>query len=417
MRKPSQRAAALALRAPTWDCLPLDVRYGRTSEARRTLDRLRANATEDRELELGLILLGAELAIALDDVDELRTVLRDAERARLRPGIQLDCLVAMALRMEADHIVVGRVGDPDREQVLRRIERLAQTAGASSVPFRRAMILTADAERTRLDGSAGRADAWADALAAWNRLRDSPYETSYCRMRLAIALAPDPASRGRVVALLEEGARVARLLGAAALEPVLATAHHLLAVPPAPKAVTTGGARALETLTRRVREVLLLAGRGLTNRRLARALVISEKTVGNHITNLFTKLGVSNRVQAANLLRRQGTVDDRKVSGEALVTLPRTPSPFPRATLLSSQTFLSQSFSRRTVGSCHRSQRLPRGRRHCLRPARRRAWPSTSCPPVPTTRGRCSPSVGGRSATCVTSRRRRSSCSTPRAIS
>lgn len=137
----------------------LDVRYGRTSEARRTLDRLRAKATEDRELEPALILLGAELAIALDDVDELRTVLRDAERARLRPGIQLDCLVAMALRLEADHFVDGRAGDPDREQVLQRIERLAQTAGASSVPFRWAMILTADAERTRLDGSAGRADA------------------------------------------------------------------------------------------------------------------------------------------------------------------------------------------------------------------------------------------------------------------
>ena len=38
--------------------------------------------------------------------------------------------------------------------------------------------------------------------------------------------------------------------------------------------------------------------RGQTNREIASALVISEKTVARHVSNLFAKLGVSNRSAA-----------------------------------------------------------------------------------------------------------------------
>jgi hypothetical protein len=39
--------------------------------------------------------------------------------------------------------------------------------------------------------------------------------------------------------------------------------------------------------------------RGLSNRGVAEALVISEKTVARHLSNIFTKLGVSSRTEAA----------------------------------------------------------------------------------------------------------------------
>lgn len=54
-----------------------------------------------------------------------------------------------------------------------------------------------------------------------------------------------------------------------------------------------------EKLTRREIEVLGLIAEGLFNKEIAFRLSISEKTVKNHITNIFKKIGVSDRTQAA----------------------------------------------------------------------------------------------------------------------
>jgi len=55
---------------------------------------------------------------------------------------------------------------------------------------------------------------------------------------------------------------------------------------------------AFETLTAREREVLALITEGLGNAEIAERLSISEKTVRNHVSNLFDKLGVWTRAQA-----------------------------------------------------------------------------------------------------------------------
>ncbi len=55
-----------------------------------------------------------------------------------------------------------------------------------------------------------------------------------------------------------------------------------------------------ERLTAREREVALLVARGLTNRRIAQKLSISERTVENHIGKIFKKLGFSSRSQIAS---------------------------------------------------------------------------------------------------------------------
>lgn len=55
----------------------------------------------------------------------------------------------------------------------------------------------------------------------------------------------------------------------------------------------------VDKLTKREYEVLTLIAEGLNNREIAEKLFISEKTVKNHVSNIFKKLDVSDRVQAA----------------------------------------------------------------------------------------------------------------------
>ena len=51
-------------------------------------------------------------------------------------------------------------------------------------------------------------------------------------------------------------------------------------------------------LSEREREVLALLASGKTNRAIAAELFLSEKTVARHVSNIFTKLGVSSRSAA-----------------------------------------------------------------------------------------------------------------------
>jgi DNA-binding NarL/FixJ family response regulator len=59
------------------------------------------------------------------------------------------------------------------------------------------------------------------------------------------------------------------------------------------------GARRL--LSNRELEILLLAARGMSNRRIASHLKLSEATVKRHLANLYPKLGVSSRGEAVRI--------------------------------------------------------------------------------------------------------------------
>ena len=61
-----------------------------------------------------------------------------------------------------------------------------------------------------------------------------------------------------------------------------------------------------ESLSPREREILTLITDGLANAQIADRLDISEKTVRNHVTNLFDKLGVWTRAQAIVFARDHG---------------------------------------------------------------------------------------------------------------
>jgi len=65
----------------------------------------------------------------------------------------------------------------------------------------------------------------------------------------------------------------------------------------------------LRDLTEREREVLVEIGRGHANADIARLLFMSEATVKTHVSHLFEKLSVTNRVQLAIAAFRAGLVD------------------------------------------------------------------------------------------------------------
>jgi DNA-binding NarL/FixJ family response regulator len=56
-------------------------------------------------------------------------------------------------------------------------------------------------------------------------------------------------------------------------------------------------------------EVLRLIARGRSNREVAERLVISPKTVGRHVENLYRKIGVSSRAAAAVFAMEHGLLD------------------------------------------------------------------------------------------------------------
>ena len=62
-------------------------------------------------------------------------------------------------------------------------------------------------------------------------------------------------------------------------------------------------------LTPREGEVLALIARGLTNRQIAGALYISEKTAGVHVSNILRKLDLPTRTAAAALAVRAGLAE------------------------------------------------------------------------------------------------------------
>lgn len=67
----------------------------------------------------------------------------------------------------------------------------------------------------------------------------------------------------------------------------------------------------LDRLTPRERQVLALIARGYANKRIARELGLSEKTIKTYVGHVLAKLGVTDRTQAAVVAVRAGVVDPR----------------------------------------------------------------------------------------------------------
>jgi DNA-binding NarL/FixJ family response regulator len=124
----------------------------------------------------------------------------------------------------------------------------------------------------------------------WQEL-DAPYDCARVRVLLAAAYQALGDADGAELELAA-AAEVFETLGAGPDAAAVAAQRGLLTPP--------GG------LTEREAEVLACLAAGSSNREIAAALVISEKTVARHLSNIFTKLGVTSRTAAAAYAHRHG---------------------------------------------------------------------------------------------------------------
>jgi DNA-binding NarL/FixJ family response regulator len=156
--------------------------------------------------------------------------------------------------------------DLDGVEVIRRL--------AEAVPETRVVVFTSFSDRDRIVQAL-------DAGAIGYLLKDSEPEEIHAAIRAA-ARGEAPLAPKAAAALLAERIQRGR---------------------------QSGGVDEVE-LTRREREVLSLVVSGLANKQIARKLGISEKTVKGHLTNLFQRIGVADRTQAALWAERTGAIRD-----------------------------------------------------------------------------------------------------------
>jgi DNA-binding NarL/FixJ family response regulator len=72
---------------------------------------------------------------------------------------------------------------------------------------------------------------------------------------------------------------------------------------------SSGKGRQHTSLSEREKQVLRLVAEGLTNKEIARALIVTENTVKTHVTSLFNKLGVDSRARAVAVAANEGLLD------------------------------------------------------------------------------------------------------------
>jgi pimeloyl-ACP methyl ester carboxylesterase/DNA-binding CsgD family transcriptional regulator len=123
-----------------------------------------------------------------------------------------------------------------------------------------------------------------------------------------------PFAEGRLMAALIPGARFVPLESQNHVlledEPAwgrfLAEVRAFLGVGVEPQEQALDAQPLFPELTARERDILELIAQGLDNTQIAEVLVISQKTVRNHISHIFQKLAVKNRAQAIVLARQAG---------------------------------------------------------------------------------------------------------------
>ena len=287
-----QDAAVEAQRARDWlSRPPPDPGVGEAIYQLAELDRLRGRSDEaeagyreasswGRRPEPGLPLL----RLAQGQVDAALASIRralaeapdDLVRARLlEPAVE----IALAAGLVPDARIAA--------------DRLATLAESLDAPLLQAMAARAEGAVRLAEGDvAGGLAALRRAWEAWRDL-DAPYEAARVRARTADACRA--LGDHDCAALETQAARgVFERLGAT-------VDLDRLSAPPEGRSLPAG-------LSAREAEVLRLVAAGLTNRAIATALTISERTVDRHVSNIFIKLDVSTRAAATAFAYEHGLV-------------------------------------------------------------------------------------------------------------
>jgi DNA-binding CsgD family transcriptional regulator/tetratricopeptide (TPR) repeat protein len=215
-----------------------------------------------------------------------------------------------------------RLAQGEADAACAAIRRVVDEAGGF---IARSRLLPAHVEIMLAAGDVGAARAGADELAAMARDLDAPLLRARATHAQGAVLIAEGDARGALAALREasgawheldaphEAACTRALIGLACrglgdedggameLDAARWTFVELGAVPDVARIDAlsrTVPARGAGGLSARELEVLRLVAAGKTNRAIATDLVLSEKTVARHVSNIFVKLGVSSRAAA-----------------------------------------------------------------------------------------------------------------------
>jgi DNA-binding NarL/FixJ family response regulator len=164
---------------------------------------------------------------------------------------------------------------------------LAATAATYATSGLQAMAAGARGAVLLAEGRAAEALAvLRDAYRRWHEL-GAAYEAAGTCVRLAVAYR----------ALGDEASAAAEVARAEATYELLGARRPRRELP--------------DGLTRREGEVLTLVAEGQSNREIAEALYISDRTVARHLTNIYTKIGVTSRTRAARYAIDRGMTSSR----------------------------------------------------------------------------------------------------------
>ena len=155
------------------------------------------------------------------------------------------------------------------------------------------------AEDARRDGSDSRA-TWRAVADAWHRL-GQPYREAYARLREAGAAARAGRREQAVRALAACESLAGQLPSPPLLGQAAGLARRARLAGQAGQPGRPAAAAARFDLTGREADVLALLVKGDSNRQIARALFVSDRTVAVHVSRILDKLGVRNRTEAATL--------------------------------------------------------------------------------------------------------------------
>lgn len=243
------------------------------------------------ELALSQALQGKreEARASMDEQERLVASLPMQDEGRNAPSATLAVVAMAALLLD------------DRERLFRLYPQL--------VPFRGRMggvlvdRLLAEIETLKGDfGMASRSLDAAEAVARREEIQGELAQVLAARARLALAIG-GAGSREQARFLFEEALDVLQRIGFVSFTGLLREelrnlAGHRQGRGGRPRAALPAGLSAREV------EVLRLVAEGKSNREIAEALVLSEKTISSHLERIFAKLGVENRAAAAAFVIR-----------------------------------------------------------------------------------------------------------------
>jgi ATP/maltotriose-dependent transcriptional regulator MalT len=276
-----------------------------TDEARRARDVL--GKPEGEVPSGGALYLQAELHRLRGEFDSAEDAYRQASQVgrRPEPGLALlrlaqgrlaaaTAAIRRAVGEEQVRLARPRLLDPYVEIMLAggdlpaarvAADELSDIARDFGAQLLLAMAAGAEGAVLLAEGQAASAlGVLRRAWTAWRRL-DAPYEAARVRVligRACRALGDEDAAQLE----LDAATQAFRQLGAA---PDVARTEAMAG---------TVLQRPVGGLTAREREVLRLVAAGKSNRAIAAQLFISDKTVARHVSNIFTKLGLSSRSAA-----------------------------------------------------------------------------------------------------------------------